>query len=69
MKDKPPDGTFYKVVKTSIKSVLKNPEINLEKIQDAVIRTHKIVTLQFLKLFLLHCYETGTFPIFDKNVL
>jgi hypothetical protein len=65
------DKGFYKTVKTSLKSVLKNPEINLRKIQDAVIRTNKIIThsLQFLKLFLLHRYESGTFPQIDKTLI
>jgi len=62
---------FYKVVKTSLKNILRNPEINLEKIQDAVIRMNKIMThtLQFLKLFLLHSYEDGTFPVLNKDLI
>jgi len=64
------EESFYKVVKTSLKNILKNPEINLEKIQDAVIRMNKIMThtLQFLKLFLLHSYEIGNF-LLDKNII
>ena len=73
MKEKRPpdhcDRGFYKVVKTSL-SILKNPEVNLEKIDDAVIRTHIIThSLQFLKLFLLHRYETGIFPVIDKTLI
>ena len=71
VKEKLTEKDFYKVVKTSLKSVLKNPEVNSEKIQDAVIRTHKIIThsLQFLKLFLLDRYENGKLPVFDKTLI
>jgi len=58
IKEKPPE--FFKSVKTSLKSILKHPDINTPKINDAVIKANKIVihTLQFLKLYLLHHYET-----------
>ena len=54
IKEKPPE--FFKSVKTSLKSILKHPNINTTKISDAVIKANKIVihTLQFLKLYLLH---------------
>jgi hypothetical protein len=57
IKEKPPE--FFKSIKTSLKSVLKHPTINTPIINDAVIRSNKIVihTLQFLKLYLLHYYE------------
>jgi len=58
IKEKPPE--FFKSVKTSLKSIMKNPDINTPKINEAVIKSNKIVihTLQFLKLYLLHHYET-----------
>jgi hypothetical protein len=57
IKEKPPD--YFKSVKTSLKSILKHPAINTNKINDAVLKSNKIVihTLQFLKLYLLHHYE------------
>ena len=63
IKEKPPD--YYKSVKTSLQSILKHPEINTKKIQDAVLKSNKIVThtLQFLKLYLLYQFKTtNTLP-------
>ena len=40
-KVKPPE--FFKSIKTSLKSILKRPEINTSKINDVVIKAHKIV--------------------------
>ena len=59
LKGKPPE--FFKSIKTSLKSVLKHPEINTSKINDAVIKANKIVihTLQYLKLYLLDYYENN----------
>jgi hypothetical protein len=68
IKEKPPD--FYKGVKVPIKYVLKNPEINLSKINDAVMRTHKIVIhgLMFMKLYLLDYYNKhNTIPEIDHS--
>ena len=58
IKEKPPE--FFKSIKTSLKNILKHPIINTPKINDAVIKANKIVihTLQFLKLYCLHCYDT-----------
>lgn len=58
IKEKPPDD-FFKGIKTSLKSVLKHPDINLPKISNAVIKCNKIViqTLMFIKLFLLDHYD------------
>jgi len=70
IKEKPPE--FFKPVKTSLKSILKHPDINTPKIQDAVIKYNKIVihTLQFLKLYLLHQYETtNALPIINKELI
>jgi len=70
-KEKPPE--FFKSTKTSLKSILKHPEINTTKINDVVIKAHKIVihTLQFLKMYTLHHYQTysHTIPIIDKVLI
>ena len=70
-KEKPPE--FFKSIKTSLKSILKHPEINTTKINDVVIKAHKIVihTLQFLKLYLLHHYDTNnhTLPLIDNKFI
>jgi len=67
-KEKPPE--FYKSTKTSLKSILKHHEINTKKINTLVIKAHKIIihTLQFLKLYILHHYETKNhiLPDIDK---
>ena len=64
---------FFKSIKTSLKSILKHPEINTSKINDAVIKANKIVihTLQFLKLYLLDYYEThnGSLPVISKEFI
>ena len=70
-KEKPPE--FFKSIKTSLKSVLKHPEINTSKINDAVIKTNKIVihTLQYLKLYLLDYYENNnnSLPVISKEFI
>lgn len=70
-KEKPPE--FFKSTKTSLKSILKHPEINTKKINDVVIKAHKIVihTLQFLKIYILHHYQTysHTIPTIDKVLI
>jgi hypothetical protein len=70
-KEKPPE--FFKSTKTSLKSILKYPEINTKNINDVVIKAHKIVihTLQFLKLYLLNHYETNNhiLPEIDKVLI
>jgi hypothetical protein len=70
-KEKPPE--FFKSTKTSLKSILKHHEINTQKINDVVIKAHKIVihTLQFLKIYILHHYQTysHTIPIIDKVLI
>ena len=70
-KEKPPE--FFKSTKTSLKSILKHHEINTQKINDVVIKAHKIVihTLQFLKMYILHHYQTQsqTIPIIDKILI
>jgi hypothetical protein len=69
IKEKPPDD-FFKGIKISLKSVLKNHDINLPKITNAVIKCNKIViqTLMFMKLFLLNHYEKyNTLPIINDE--
>ena len=70
-KTKPPDKPtdYFKCVKIPIKHVLKNPDINLPKITDAVIKCNKIVinTLMFMKLYLLDYFEKNNkLPEIDK---
>jgi len=70
-KTKPPDKPidYFKCVKIPIKHVLKNPDINLSKITDAVIKCNKIVinTLMFMKLYLLDYFEKNNkLPEIDK---
>ena len=58
-----------KGIKTSLKSVLKHPDIKTPKIANAVIKCNKIViqTLMFMKLFLLDHYERHNhLPGIDK---
>ena len=69
-KEKPPE--FFKSVKTSLKSILKHPEFNEAKINNVVIKAHKIVihTLQFMKLYFLYHYETnGILPEINKVLI
>jgi hypothetical protein len=70
-KNKPPDKQtdYFKCVKIPLKHVLKNPDINLPKITDAVIKCNKIVinTLMFMKLYLLDYFEKNNkLPEIDK---
>jgi hypothetical protein len=71
IKEKPPE--FFKSVKTSLKNILKHPDINSSKINEAVIKANKIVihTLQFLKLYLLHHYENNnnSLPKISKELI
>ena len=41
IKEKPPE--FFKSIKTSLKSILKHPIINTPILEDAVLRSHKII--------------------------
>lgn len=71
LEEKPPDD-FFKGIKTSLKSVLKHPDINLPKITHAVIQCNKIVinTLFFMKLYILDYYEQNkTLPNIDKTFI
>jgi len=71
IKEKPPDD-FFKGIKTSLKSVLKHPDINLPKITNAVIKCNKIViqTMMFMKLFLLDHYDkNNTLPVINDEFI
>jgi hypothetical protein len=71
IKEKPPDD-FFKGIKTSLKSVLKHPDINLHKITNAVIKCNKIViqTMMFMKLFLLDHYDNhNTLPVINDEFI
>ena len=70
-KEKPPE--FFKSIKTSLKSILKDPDINSPILNDAVIRSSKMVihTLQFLKLYLLDYYEKNNhkLPLITEELI
>ena len=69
MSKKPPDKDFYKCVKVPIKHILKNPDINLTKINNTVVKANKIVihVLQFMKLYLLDYFNNNnSLPNIDK---
>ena len=69
MSKKPPDKDFYKCVKVPIKHILKNPDINLTKINNTVVKANKIVihVLQFMKLYLLNYFNNNnSLPNIDK---
>jgi transposase len=70
-KTKPPDKAtdYFKCVKIPLQNILKNPDINLPKITDAVIKCNKILinTLIFMKLYLLNHFEKNNkLPEIDK---
>lgn len=49
-----PPTDFFKGIKTSLKSVLKHPDINLPKITNAVIGIEMLIVLQiFTKLLIM----------------
>lgn len=67
-----PSFDYYKAVKVPIRHILNQPDIHLPKINDAVIKCHKIVvhTLMFMKLYLLDYYETNnTLPKIDSQFI
>jgi hypothetical protein len=64
-------GNFI-VVKTSLKSVLKDYETNFPIINNLVLECNEIVirTYQFIRLFILHkYYKNETIPILDKDTI
>ena len=67
-----PPTDFFKGIKTSLKSVLKHPDINLPKITNAVIKCNKIViqTMMFMKLFLLDHYDkNNSLPVINDEFI
>lgn len=73
-KKEPPDKIkdFYKCVKVPLKHVVKNFSINQPKINDLVIKSHKIMyhSLQFIKLYLIDYYDKhSTLPKIDKEFI
>ena len=52
------EKTPYRTIKTSLKSIIKNPIIH-QKINDLVLRINPIVinTYQFIRLYCLHLYQ------------
>lgn len=65
----PPDKPEFHSIKTSLKSVARNPVV-VSKLNDVVFMSHKIVihTLQFIKLYLIDLIkillETTTYLLF-----
>ena len=55
-----PTKSYFQCVKTSLKSVVKNPVV-IEKLTDAALLVSRIMThtLQFMKLYFIHCYDYG----------
>ena len=63
---------FYKAVKVHIKHIIKHPDINLPKINNLVLMSHKIIihTLQFIKLYSLDYYDKNNkLPVIDKTFI
>jgi hypothetical protein len=69
-----PGGTrraapLYQCIKTSLKSVVRDESV-IATLRDAALRANGIVThaLQLLKLYLIHCYDTGVpLPTIDRQ--
>ena len=58
----------FQTIKTSLKSVVRD-ETTIEKLTEAALRANRIMThtLQFLKLYLIHCHDTDdALPTIDK---
>ena len=73
--DKPPDSQNYRTIKTSLRSIVKVkhgiPE-DLSPIHNAIKRTHRLTILayQFVRLFILHCYDKKhQIPLIDEKFL
>ena len=67
-----PSTDFFKGIKISLKSVLKQPDINIPKITNAVIKCNRIIiqSLMFIKLFLLDHYEKyNKLPIINNEFI
>ncbi len=63
-----PTKSYFQCIKTSLKSVVKNPVV-IEKLTNAALLTSRITThtLQFMKLYFIHCYDNGqNIPKIDR---
>ena len=70
MEKEPPVLSYYKCIKTSLKSIAKN-DFTISKINDTAIMANKIVihSLQFLKLYLIHLYDNNEkLPVIKKQL-
>ena len=59
---------YFQCIKTSLRKVVRD-EIVIEKLENAAVQTNRIMThgLQFLKLYLIHCFDQGdNLPMIDK---
>ena len=73
MKEPPDPGdppkAHYQCIKTSLASVVKD-NVVIEKLTDAALRANNIMihTLQLMKLYLIHCYDTSIpIPTIDRQ--
>jgi len=60
---------FYQCIKTSLRSVVRDESV-AATLQDAALRANEIMThaLQLLKLYVIHCYDTGVpLPTIDRQ--
>lgn len=68
----PPDKRpTHKAIKVGLKTIVRD-DIVIQKLGDVVVRANKIVihTLQFMKLYFIHCYDTEKpFPVVDRALV
>ena len=68
----PSPAPFYQCIKTSLKSVVRDESV-IATLRDAALRANGIMThtLQLLKLYLIHCYDSDTpgvpLPTIDRQ--
>ena len=71
MEKESPDISYYKCIKTSLKSIAKN-EFVISKLNNTAIMSNKIVihSLQFLKLYLIHLFDNNQkLPVINKQFI
>ena len=71
MEKEPFDISYYKCIKTTLKSIAKNNFV-ISKINDTAVMANKIVihSLQFLKLYLIHLYDNNEkLPVINKQFI
>ena len=51
----------FRCVKTSLKSILSDYDKNIKLVNDLVLEINEItiITYQFIKLYILHCYHNN----------